>query len=287
MNKLLFKLLRYSGLPFLFRQLVQRNKVTILMFHDISAQTADRSFRYLTQAYNLISLDTYIRACRTRNAALIPPRAAVITFDDGHKRNYELVPVLEKYRVPATIFLCSGIVGTNRHYWFTRKHPDLDSSELKKVSNQEKLRILSRTGFEVDKDFETRQALSKAEIEEMKKYIDFQAHTVFHPCLPTCGDEESKMEIALSKQMLESDYALHVHALAYPNGDYGEREVRFSREAGYACAVTVDYGFNTLDSDLFRLKRLSVNDTDNMDELVVKASGVWGFFKNMAAKPKK
>ena len=27
------------------------------------------------------------------------------------------------------------------------------------------------------------------------------------------------------------------------------------------------------------MKRLSVNDTDNIDELIVKASGVWSFFK--------
>ena len=44
-------------------------------------------------------------------------------------------------------------------------------------------------------------------------------------------------------------------------------------------AVTVDCGFNTVNSDLLRLKRLPVNDTEDMNELIVKASGLWEFVK--------
>ena len=68
-------------------------------------------------------------------------------------------------------------------------------------------------------------------------------------------------------------------AIAYPNGDYSERDIELVKSAGYRCGVTVDYGFNTVKTDLFRLKRLSVNDTGNIDELAVKASGVWAFIK--------
>jgi hypothetical protein len=41
----------------------------------------------------------------------------------------------------------------------------------------------------------------------------------------------------------------------------------------------VDYGFNTVNTDPFKLKRISVNDTDDLNELIVKASGVWAFIK--------
>ena len=51
MKKLVFKILRYSGLPFLFREIFQRNKVSILLFHDISRETA-------LQTFNLIGPDT-------------------------------------------------------------------------------------------------------------------------------------------------------------------------------------------------------------------------------------
>ena len=49
MKKLVFKILRYSGLPFLFREIFQRNKITILLFHDISNKTALQTLPNLKQ----------------------------------------------------------------------------------------------------------------------------------------------------------------------------------------------------------------------------------------------
>ena len=111
----------------------------------------------------------------------------------------------------------------------------------------------------------------------MKDFVDFQSHTLFHPCLPKCNNIEARIEIFASKEILENDYSLQIYAMAYPNGDYSDRDIELCREAGYTCGVTVDYGFNSIKTDLFRLRRLSVNDTDNMDELIVKTSGAWAF----------
>lgn len=278
MKKLLFKILRYSGLPFLFREMIQQRKVTILLFHDINKETAVQTFSYLARKYNVIALADFIRACKDKRHKL-PKKALIITFDDGHKRNFELLPVVQKLNIPVTIFLCSGIINTNRHFWFTHKHPHFSSDDLKRVSNLKKLDILARTGFSVTKTYDEPQALTKAQIKEMSHVVDFQAHTMFHPCLPMCHDDEAAEEIFQSKQVLEADFGLNINAFAYPNGDYSDRDIRLLQEAGYECAITVDYGFNTTQTDLFRLKRLSVNDADNLDELIVKASGVWGWFK--------
>mgnify|MGYP001173718343 CR=1 FL=1 len=284
MTQLLFKILRFSGLPFLVREIIQRNRVTILMFHDISRDVAERVFSYLSKHYNFINLNDYLNACHNGNQSKLPEKALIITFDDGHIRNYELLPVIKKYNIPVTIFLCAGIVNTNRHYWFLHNRLNGSSGRLKNMANQQRLTYLAKQGFYQDKEYDTPQALTKKQIEEMRTYVNFQAHTIFHPCLPTCSDDESWKEISESKEVLENEFGLNINALAYPNGDHTAREVQLSKQAGYTCAVTTKPGFNTLQSDLFRLKRLSVNDTNDLNELIVKASGVWGFFKQLGRK---
>ena len=144
--------------------------------------------------------------------------------------------------------------------------------------------MLSQSGFTQDKEYDSPQALQKTQIDEMRGYVDMQSHTRYHSTLPRCDSEEARREIFESKEVLENEYGLNVFALAYPNGDYSEREISFAKEAGYKCGVTVDAGFNSITTDPFKLKRLSVNDTENIDELIVKASGVWAFFTTLKGR---
>ena len=283
-RKLAFAGIKITGLPMLFRRIFQKHRVTIVLFHDISKETAEMSFSYLVSKYNIISLDTFVEACRTRNQSILPEYALVITFDDGFKRNYELLSAIKSFQVPVTIFLCSSIIGTNRNFWFNNNIPDVNIKQLKKLPNTEKLEVLSNYGFDQEKEYRTRAALSKPEIEEMKTYINFQSHTKFHPCLPKCTAEVAKSEIAGSKIELEEKFGLPINSISYPNGDYSERDISLTKEAGYSSGLTVDFGFNTIHTDIYRLKRLCVNDTENINELIVKSSGVWDFFKTFNGK---
>ncbi|MES2590520.1 MAG: polysaccharide deacetylase family protein [Bacteroidota bacterium] len=283
MKKLIFKLLRFSGLPLVFRELLQKNKITILLFHDISGKTAEQTFSYLRKKYNIIDLNDFVDSYYKKEKKAFPAKSLIITFDDGHIRNYEILPIIKKHNIPVTIFLCASIINTKRHYWFKYKDREIITSELKYKSNEERLKILSKHGFLQENEFENAQALTLSQINEMKKFVNFQAHTAFHPILPKCDDDEARIEIVDSKKTLEN-YGLHINTIAYPNGDYSSRDIELSKEAGYKCGITVDFGFNTLDSDIFKLKRLSVNDTEDINELIVKASGVWAFLKTRNGK---
>lgn len=280
MNKVLFKLIRYSGLPILFRELVQKKKVTILMFHDINTKDAVPAFSFIKKHYHIIGLQDYLEAVETGKS--LPNKAVIITFDDGHAGNYQLLPILKQLQIPITIFLCSDIVGTHRHFWF--KHCEEMSPErqnLKKLSNKQRLEALKHYGFDQEQEYEDTQALTHKQIEEMSPWVDFQSHTCFHPCLPQCDDETAQMEIVQSKQHLEKEYAFNINSISYPNGDYSARDIRMAKEAGYKCGITVDYGFNDLHTDLFKLKRISVNDGRTLDELIVKSSGCYTFLKQL------
>ena len=286
MKNVFFKLIRYTGIPFLFRELVQRNKVTILLFHDIDAGKADSAFRFIQKHYHVIGLQDYLKA--VQSGSRLPKKAVIITFDDGHISNYWLLPVIRQLQIPITIFLCSEIVGTKRHFWFNHCKELLPHREqLKKMPNAQRLEVLRQYGFEQTQEYDDVQAMSREQIGEMRPWVDFQSHTCFHPILPQCDDETARKEIALSKQRLENDYSLCVNTLSFPNGDYTERDIRLAKEAGYTCGITVDYGFNDRHTDLFRLKRISVNDARTYDELIVKSSGCYAFMKQLLRKNKK
>lgn len=284
MSGLTYKLLRYCGLAWLWREIVQRNKVTFLLFHDMDVVDAERNFTYLKKHYHIIGLSDYLKA--VQNQTKLPKKSVVITFDDGHVSNYQMLPVVQRLQIPVTIFLCSSIVGTQRHFWF--RHSDEMKSQveaLKQLTNKQRLEALKQFGFEQQKEYDDTQALSKEQIAEMKDVVDFQSHTCSHPILPRCDNTEARWEIAGSKQQLDSDYGLIIVALSYPNGDYSIRDIKMAKEAGYNCGVTVDSGYNDLDTDLFRIKRFSVNDAKSITELMVKASGVYALLKHKLHKP--
>lgn len=284
MSNIIYKALRYSGAAWLWRETVQRGKVTFLLFHDMEAGDAERNFAYLKRHYNIIGLQDYLKA--VRQGTKLPRKALVITFDDGHASNHAMLPALKKLNVPITIFLCSEIVGTQRHFWFRHSEemkPQVEA--LKRIPNSERLQKLEAFGFEQEKEFADRQALTDNEIAEMQTLVDFQSHTCFHPILPQCDTATARHEIVDSKLQLEKQYNLKINTISYPNGDYSDRDIQLAKEAGYECGVTVDSGYNSLRSDLFRLKRFSVNDAHTTEELMVKACGLYALIKHKLHKP--
>nr|MBA3986983.1 polysaccharide deacetylase family protein [Flavobacteriales bacterium] len=101
---------------------------------------------------------------------------------------------------------------------------------------------------------------------------------VFHPCLPKCEDKEAEFEIKECKRILEKEYGLSINSLAFPNGDYTPREIVIAKKSGFKYCFTTDPGFNTIFTDPFRIKRLDSNDAENLDEFIVKTSGVQSLF---------
>jgi len=275
-RELAFLGLRATGMPWLLRHLFQRNTVTILFYHDLDPRCADRHFQALRKRYNVISLAACLDALEMGTFRQLPPRSVVLTFDDGYRRNLDLVPILDRHQIPATVFLCSGIVGTSRRFWFAHVRDRARKDQLKALQNEDRLAALAKMGYLETMEFEERQSLSDDEVQAMKGVVDFQSHTVFHPCLPRCTSAHAQVEIVNSKRQLEERYGLAIYALAYPNGDHSERDVRWTKEAGYRCGLTTVPGYVDENTDVFRLPRLWINDTAGFNELVVEASGLFG-----------
>ncbi len=137
-------LLGLAGLPWtlsLMRMSRRRERGTLLVlcYHRITEGVSaggfcdDRYFitlpkgvfssqiRWLTRHYRVVGLDEVL------SGRPLPPRAALITFDDGFRDVAETAfPVLSSFGLPATVFLIGSVIRENKIPWITRLHWLLD-----------------------------------------------------------------------------------------------------------------------------------------------------------------
>lgn len=100
----------------------------ILMYHRIAEVEGDpwdicvspanfaSQLKVLKSSRQVLSLTDF---CRRHAEGSLPPNAAAITFDDGYACNAAVAaPLLIENGLPATIFLCSGMIGSTRWFWW-------------------------------------------------------------------------------------------------------------------------------------------------------------------------
>ena len=277
-REFIYFLIRMSGLPFLVRSIIQRNTVTILTFHNIRYQTAHLLFHFISGKYNPISLKFYVACLHERKPELIPPRALIVTLDDGYKENFHLLELMKKTGIIPTVFLCSDMPDTDNDYWFRSVGNRKLVNNLKKISNCERLEILAGLMNGSSPPPKDRIVLNRHEIVQMMPYTDFQSHTRSHPVLTRCTDSEVVDEIGGSRSLLMEKYGLDIYALAYPNGSFGDREMKMLKEHGYACGLGLNYGHNNVYTNPYALSRIPLNDNAGINEIVVKCAGIYDFF---------
>ncbi len=271
-------LVRWSGMPFLIREILSRNKATIILYHNPKRKVFARHVEYLSKRYNFISLETLVNAIYNHEWTEIPPKAMVITFDDGYEGNYSLLDVFKEYDVYPTIYLCTSIINTNRKFWFEAGIDDIE--KVKRLPNNERLQLLKcRIAFEPRKEYASKQALNLEEITQMSPYVDFQSHSKFHPVLTTCTNGECREEIEGSKSQMERLLGVGITHFSYPNADYSERESEYVKTAGYKSARTLDHGWCDRNSDPYKLKAMYVDDDASINTLCAKCSGIIGYVK--------
>ena len=275
-------LIRLSCLPALVRWVQARNKVTIVLYHDPAPEIFEKHLAYLSRRYNFIALSDLVGAIRTGDWRAIRPYSIVLTFDDGHVGNYRLLPLIKKYGVRPTIYLCSGISDTNRKFWFKAlKDPKLIQT-LKECPADIKQKIMQdHCGFSAQREYpeSERQALNKLELHKMMESCDFGSHSQFHPTLTILSNQDCTREIADSKGELFTMLNRECEHFAFPNGDYAERELAIVKDAGYLSARTIDAGWNDMDTDPYRLRITGVSDTASVNMLMVQLSGISMFVR--------
>ena len=280
LREIVAAIIRWSGIPPVIRRTICRRRATIIVYHDPSPQILERHLRYLAKRYEFVSLSSLVDALRENRWGEIPSQALVVTLDDGHKNNFLLPDVFEKYAVSPTVFVCSHLVGTFRHFWWS----DAESvvSAVKKLPKNDAQIVLERaTGYSPEKEYGTRAALNEGELRGLQSCAEIGSHTCFHPVLVNCENEDCWKEISSSKTRLERVVKGRVAHFSYPNGDYTRREATMAADAGYLSARTLDVGWVNGKSDPYRLKAVCIQDDGSTNVLSSQVLGVFQYLHSL------
>lgn len=166
----------------------------------------------------------------------LPPRAAVLTFDDGYADFATTVaPELAARGLPSTLYVTTGALDAAGRPSGGGPFPSVATLDWARVKE------LDSAGVEIG------------------------GHSVTHPQLDTLPRASVREEVSGCKERIEDALGHQVDAFAYPHG-YSSRGVRaVVREAGWvsAAAIRADSAFSSETDEPLWFARLMVRaDTD-------------------------
>lgn len=219
----------------------------------------------------------------SQNKLPFPTGGVVITVDDGWQSNKDnIVAIANKYKIPVTIFVSTEPV-ENGNYWWPyvghAMHKNITEhtiETLKKVPNNIRELEVNRIKKKIELP---REAMTVNEVKEIAQsdLITIGGHTVSHPILNNCDDEQSYAELKDSKITLEDWIGKDVKSFAYPNGDYQQRELNYLKDLGYKIAYTTKP--DSLDKEslkkIYELPRYAIFENIPNLEAVCRMTGVW------------
>lgn len=265
--------------------------------HLVLGEPAFVSLLHLLQTdYRVVPLENLLAEPRGSGSK---PKVA-LTFDDGWEDNFRVAfPHLLANQVPATIFVCTELVGTHGvlpeerfsriwaecaarsrldglkhdlHHWGIGKYKPGKiqserrywSQELKRVPLNARLLLLDH----IERRYDVPRTISRRFLgwEDIRAMVNtglirIGSHTGRHASLTSETDRDIRRELADSRTTLMDKMGSLPDILAYPNGMYNRRVVELVRGAGFRYALATDSGITTPRANPLAIPRVAVDDT--------------------------
>jgi len=183
-----------------------------------------------------------------------------LTFDDGYAGFHsQALPILQRYRAPATAFVVTGSIGRSEPQQFDKwalKHQATSAPETWRAMTWKELEECAATGL-----------------------VAIGAHSHRHLKGSCCTPSQMAEEAEESREMLRRRLGeRQARAYAYPYGSTRLRDAspgyaQAVRAAGYEMAVTTDLGLVSPNSDPYLLPRIEAHAVDVPRVLQAKAGG--------------
>ena len=296
--------------PFGWRR-VASGKYVILCYHRVgtegipfycklAAKEFEAQMRYIREHYRIVSLEELYSEMK---GAAPTGHAVAVTFDDGYRDLYTTaLPILQRYRIPATIFLTGRAIETGEVSWYDRvflilqewpsKSIDLDlgrhlrfdlgSSDDRLHAAQQIVLALRKLPDErrrghcaaLEKEVTMPPALLSdrmltwEQVREMQRAgISFGSHTMTHPVVSRLSPELLETELQESRRLLEEKLGTPVLDFAYPFGqpaDCGTEATPALVRCGYRSAATTSQGPNVPSGNPFALRRVQIGEDSSL-----------------------
>lgn len=194
-----------------------------------------------------------------RSGQEYPPKAVAITFDDGFRNNYtNAAPILDEYGVPATFYVCAGMISSQKMFWVDELEDCFNRSTKSQVKislndhstifrltdkrsrlmalqevktfcktadlhtrNQVVSKIIEETS--VTPTCEAAHNYSKATWEQLKEMSNNRlftvgGHTLYHDIMTSVPAETMQKDVADTLHLLDRKLGQKTRHFSYPEG---------------------------------------------------------------------
>jgi len=244
---------------------------------------------------------------------------ATISFDDGYKDNIEYaVPILDKYKCPASFYVVTDCIDNNIPTWtyimdhlfqhtsasklmlemdfvlpefreisFTSKPEKLDfgirlKAWMKTLSNVQRKQVLTHLHSAFSHvGLPLNKMMNWNDLRQMQNAgYRVGSHTVSHPVLASIENEhELFSELKDSGERIKSQLGEFPCTISYPIGSYNEKVIALSKQAGYRLGLAVHQRFyETSRDDQFAIPRVELYN-ESMWKNKLRVSGVYSWIK--------
>jgi peptidoglycan/xylan/chitin deacetylase (PgdA/CDA1 family) len=252
----------------------------------------EQQVEWLSRHRKLLSEDDLLEAIERRK--LPDERCSMITFDDGYRDNYDLaLPILKKFRVPASFFIPTGLIENRRLGWWDLISFIVNRSSEHSIRYKGEQFVLNGNRSSVIQGFIRKMTLQDAETtqdlvpalsdlcrvdtpsrdtqdkelmtweqicEMARSGMTIGSHTHTHPVLRTLPAKEQQSELGISREILNAKTGRPIRSIAYPVGGYNhftDCTKNLAKTCGYSIGYSFATGINRAPRDSFDIRRVS------------------------------
>jgi len=258
----------------------------------LKKSTFESHLKFYKKYFHVISLDDYYQE------NFHPSKFNIcITFDDGFSNNHKYVlPLLEKYEVPATFFITAIRQAGDDILWndylgiFSKYGPEKlmyanvlftknkHNRYVSATKNEHLVEIIRSGSYDLKTEmmkilspiYDPRKnaqeedfwlQMNEAQIKEIaaSMYCTVGTHGYYHNDLTKIPLEEAAKEMIDSKRYLEKITGSTITAMAFPYGTYTNEVVSEAKKAGYTKLLALHYHYPESYKDITMRERLIVN----------------------------